>query len=122
MLLEILFENVSIDKFKADLKKDLYLTFTKTRPQLKFEDLTTNPEKELKRIYNYLELPYYNHDFNNVEQMTIENDVIHGIFGDHKIERQIRPVKENYNEILGKENADRLRTHYDWFYKRFNYV
>jgi len=89
---------------------------------VKFEDLTTNPEKELKRIYNYLELPYYNHDFNNVEQMTIENDVIHGIFGDHKIERQIRPVKENYNEILGKDNADRLRMHYDWFYKRFNYV
>jgi hypothetical protein len=54
--------------------------------------------------------------------MTIENDVIHGIFGDHKIERQIKPVKENYNEILGKENADRLRMHYDWFYKRFNYV
>lgn len=89
---------------------------------IKFEDFTTNPEKEIKRVYDYLELPYYQHDFENVEQLTHENDVIHGIFGDHKIQSKVRPVPEDYITILGKEQSDRLYSHYNWFFKRFNYL
>ena len=89
---------------------------------VRFEDLTTDPETELKRIYEYLELPYFKHDFNNVEQLTHENDVIHGIFGDHTIQPQVKPVKNDYIQVLGKENSDRLREHYDWYFTAFNYI
>jgi sulfotransferase len=89
---------------------------------IKFEDFTINPEKEIKRVYDYLELPYYQHDFENVEQLTKENDVIHGIFGDHTIQRKVRPVPDDYITILGKEQSDRLYNHYNWFFKRFNYL
>ena len=89
---------------------------------IRFEDLTTDPETELRKIYEYLELPYFQHDFNNVEQLTHENDVIHGIFGDHKIQPQVKPVKNNFIEILGKEQCDRLRQHYDWYFRAFNYI
>lgn len=89
---------------------------------IKFEDFTVNPEKEIKRIYDYLEIPYFQHDFENVEQLTKENDVIHGIFGDHTIQNKVRPVPEDYITILGKEQSDRLYNHYNWFFKRFNYL
>jgi len=89
---------------------------------IKFEDFTVSPEKELRRIYDYLEIPYYQHDFENVEQLTQENDVIHGIFGDHTIQSKVRPVPEDYITILGKEQSDRLYSHYNWFFKRFNYL
>jgi sulfotransferase len=89
---------------------------------IRFEDLTADPETELKKIYQYLELPYFKHDFNNVEQLTHENDVIHGIFGDHEIQPQVKPVKDNFIEILGKEQCDRLRQHYDWYFTAFNYI
>jgi sulfotransferase len=89
---------------------------------VRFEDLTTDPETELKRIYEYLELPYFKHDFNNVEQLTHENDVIHGIFGDHTIQSQVKSIKPDYNQILGKENCSRLREHYDWYFRAFNYI
>lgn len=89
---------------------------------IKFEDLTTDPEKEMKKLYNYLGFEYYQHHFTNMEQLTHENDVIHGIFGDHKIKPNIEPLKNDYIEILGKDQSDRIRQHYDWFYKKFNYV
>lgn len=88
---------------------------------IRFEDFTNNPEEEINKIYDYLELPHFKHDFNNVEQLTHENDVIHGIFGDHKIQKQIKPIKKNYLEVLGQKNCDHLRQHYDWFFKTFNY-
>jgi len=89
---------------------------------IRFEDFTINPETEIKRVYNYLELPYFQHDFNNVEQLTQENDIIHGMFGDHTIQPQIKPVKDDYIEILGQEQSDRLKQHYDWYFKAFNYI
>jgi len=89
---------------------------------IKFENFTTDPEAEIKKLYNYLDIPYFKHDFENVEQLTHENDVIHGIFGDHKISPKIRPVKDDYVDVLGKTESDRLRNHYDWFYKKFNYI
>lgn len=89
---------------------------------IRFEDLTSDPEMELKKIYDYLDLPYFQHDFNNIEQLTHENDVIHGIFGDHQIQSKIKSVKNDYIEILGKEHSDRLRQHYDWYFKAFNYI
>jgi sulfotransferase len=88
---------------------------------IKFEDFNSNPEKEIKKVYEYLEIPYFKHDFNNVEQLTHENDVIHGIFGDHKIQPQVKPVKNDFLEVLGKEQSNRLKTHYAWYFERFNY-
>jgi sulfotransferase len=89
---------------------------------IRFEDFTRNPEAEIKRVYDYLELPYFEHDFNNVQQLTHENDVIHGIFGDHQIQPKIEPLTEDYVNILGFHNCDNIRLHYKWFYDRFNYA
>jgi sulfotransferase len=88
---------------------------------IRYEDFTSNPENEIKRVYNYLELPYFKHDFDNVEQLTHENDVIHGIFGDHQIKPKIQPLVEDYVNILGFHNCDKIKNHYPWFYNKFNY-
>jgi sulfotransferase len=88
---------------------------------IKYENLTLNPEEQIKRVYNYLEIPYFKHDFNNVEQFTHENDRIHGIFGDHKIKPQIKFTPSEANEILGQEICNILRNDYAWFYQYFNY-
>jgi sulfotransferase len=88
---------------------------------IRFEDFTRDPESQMVRIYDYLEIPYYKHDFNNVEQLTHENDVIHGIFGDHKIKKQITPIEPDYYEILGGKECDRIKNHYSWYFEAFNY-
>jgi sulfotransferase len=88
---------------------------------IKFEEFTKDPERVISRVYDYLELPHFKHDFNNVEQLTYENDVIHGIFGDHTIKPKIEPVTEDYLSILGPNNSDSIRQQYSWFYDVFSY-
>jgi len=89
---------------------------------IRFEDFTSNPELEMQRIYNYLEIPYFKHNFDNVDQFTHENDVIHGIFGDHKIRPKVEPQPIDYVSILGYQNCDLIKQTYSWFFNRFNYV
>lgn len=103
------------------LKDSFQQGYNKNMLFIRFEDFTLNPEIEMQRIYNYLEIPYYKHDFNNVEQMTKENDVIHGIFGDHQIQSQIKPTPQDYLDILGFKNCDSIKQNYAWFFDKFNY-
>jgi sulfotransferase len=88
---------------------------------IKFEDLSTYPDVELKRLYSYLGVEHYKHDFNNVEQITKEDDSVYGIYGDHNIRKVIEPVDSRYDEILGSYASEWIRNHYGWFYDRFKY-
>jgi len=49
---------------------------------IKYDDLVENPEKEIKKVYDFLKLPYFNHRFTNLDQITINglqyNDTITG--------------------------------------------
>jgi sulfotransferase len=88
---------------------------------VKFEDFTSNPKKEMQRIYNYLELPYFEHDFNNVEQITQEDDEVYGVYGDHTIKSKIEPLKLDYKEVLGVPACNWIKQKHQWFYDQFGY-
>lgn len=88
---------------------------------IKFEDLTLYPQKEISRIYDYFEIEKFEHDFQNVKQLTQEDDKVHGIFGDHKIRSIVKPVPTEYNEILGDKLSNDIASTYPWFYNYFNY-
>lgn len=87
------------------------------------EDLTANPEKTMRGIYAFLEEDYYEMDYNNVEQKTIENDRIadFGIYGDHKIRTKIEPLKKDYNEILTANICNQIKSQNQWFFDAFKY-
>ena len=38
---------------------------------VKYDDLVTQPEKELRKVYNFLNLPYYPHTFTNLNQLVV---------------------------------------------------
>lgn len=88
---------------------------------VKFEDLTTNPNEQIRRIYDYLELPFYQHDFDNVNQITNEDDRWFGVFGDHIIRQQVKPVTEDFREVLGQNACRLIEQHYQWFFNDFEY-
>lgn len=88
---------------------------------IKYEDLVKNPKAELERIYEYLELPYFDHNFKKIDQITHEDDKIYGVFGDHVIKPEIKPLKEDYLEILGQNSCDMITQNYQWFYEAFDY-
>jgi sulfotransferase len=90
---------------------------------IRFEDLCENPENEMKKIYMHFGLPYYEgHNFDNVEQITQEDDSVYGIYGDHIIKQKIEPQKKDYKEVLGNATCDYIKNRYKWFYDEFRYI
>jgi sulfotransferase len=89
---------------------------------VKFENLCTQPNIELKRIYNYFDLPYYQHDFDNIQQITHEDDSVYGVFGDHKIRHSLELPPNDYKQVLGEVGCNYIVEQYKWFYEIFNYT
>ncbi len=88
---------------------------------IKFEDLCLYPQTTMQQVYEYLGLPYYSHDFDNIIQITKEDDEVYGVFGDHKIRTKLEPVRSKARDLLGKDVTDWIYTNYRWFFDQFRY-
>lgn len=69
---------------------------------INFEDLTSKPKETMQKVYEFIGEPYFEHDFDNVEQTTVEDDKVHGFKDLHKIKNKVWPVKSEWKEILGE--------------------
>jgi sulfotransferase len=89
---------------------------------VRYEDLCLNPEHEMKRVYNYLELPYFEHDFDNIQQITIEDDSVYGLSNDlHKIRPTLELNPSDFKQILGVDISNWAYDTYKWYFDKFNY-
>lgn len=68
-----------------------------------FDSLTTEPKETMTKIYEFLGEPYFGHDFNDVKQVTKEDDTIYGFTDLHTIRSKVEPMKSQWPIILGKE-------------------
>jgi sulfotransferase len=66
-----------------------------------FDKLTADPKGQLKRLYDFLGEEYFEHDFDNVEQVTWEDDSVHGFVGLHNIRNKIEPMPPQWPTVLG---------------------
>jgi sulfotransferase len=89
---------------------------------VKFEDLCLYPDTTMIQIYQYLGIPYYQHDFDNIQQVTKEDDEVYGAFGDHVIRTKLEPVRSRAKELLGKDVCDWIYNNYKWFFEQFRYT
>lgn len=89
---------------------------------VRFEDLCLYPDTEMTKIYQYLDIPYFKHDFDYIEQVTKEDDEVYGAFGDHIIRTKLEPVRSRAKELLGKDVTDWIWKNYEWFFKQFRYT
>jgi sulfotransferase len=89
---------------------------------VKFEDLCLRPEMVMGNVYEYLELPFFKHDFDNIEQVTKEDDSIYGLSRDlHTIKPHLSLPNPDYNKVLGEDISDWIYQKYNWYFNRFNY-
>jgi hypothetical protein len=69
---------------------------------IKYDDLVSNPEQCINEIYKFLNIPYFEHKFTNLQQININgipyNDTIVGN-NMHKIKTEI---KKEYNPYIEK--------------------
>ena len=90
---------------------------------VKAEDLCKNPKSIMQKVYDFIEEPYFELDYSDVKQMTIENDRVSdfGIYGDHTIRPKVESLKKDYDEVLGTTISNNVKANYKWFYEAFNY-
>jgi protein tyrosine phosphatase len=88
---------------------------------IRYEDLCTNPEPQLKSVYEFFELPHFKHDFQNISQITIENVSVHGIYGDHTIRNTLGMLPDDSKDVLGEYTSDWIYQNFKWYYDIFGY-
>jgi sulfotransferase len=108
---------ISLDRLEDMLNRE----FRTNIQFIRYEGLFNDPQSVMNTIYDYLEVDRFEHDFNNIEQTTHENDVIHRPYGDHKIRNKLEPLKQDYEEVLGKEICDWIVNNHRWYFETFGY-
>ena len=79
---------------------------------IKYDDLVIQPEQEIKRVYDFIGEPYFNHTFKDLKQININgmgyNDNVVG-----KDMHTIRTeIKKEYNSFINKI-PKRIRQKYE---------
>ena len=67
---------------------------------VRYEDLVTYPKREMERVYKFLGEPYFDHDFDNIENTCEELDVMYNNKFPHKGCGAIKPDLESYHEWI----------------------
>ena len=88
---------------------------------IKYEDLCTNPDIQMRNIYSYLELPYFQHNFQHIPQITVEDDTVHGIYGDHTIRNVLGMLPDDSKDILGDYTYEWIYENFKWYFDIFGY-
>lgn len=75
-----------------------------------FEKLTKDPQAVMNEIYDFLGEPRFNHNFDHVEQVTWEDDSMHGFKNLHSIRNKVEPIEPQWQKVLGPfaENFGKL--------------
>ena len=78
---------------------------------VKYDDIVTNPEQEFRKIYKFLDEPYFNHSFNNVDQVSVNglsyDDKIVGSNMHKLFDGPVRKVYNPYIERIPKSIKER---------------
>lgn len=86
----------------------------------KFENFNQDPNRSLQQIYQWLNLPNYKHDLNNVElAKQYEHDTAYRALVSHKTEPRVRQLEPSWPKMMTKEQSDLIIKHNEWFYQTF---
>jgi len=68
-----------------------------------YENLTSSPETEINRIYDFIGQPRFAHSFTDIEQVLVENDVPYGHNNLHDIRSDLAKAGHKWQDVLGEE-------------------
>ena len=70
---------------------------------IKYDDLVQNPEEEINKVYTFLNIPYYPHQFTNLQQIDINGmSYDDTILGNNMHTIRTSEIKKAYNPYIEK--------------------
>ena len=80
---------------------------------VKYDDFVINPKEEIKKIYNFLDIPHYPHYFDNLKQVNINGlSYDDTIVGSNMHKLFDGPVRKVYNPYIEKI-PERIKQKYE---------
>lgn len=102
-----------MDIFNKGLEKNMLF--------VRYEDLCLHPTTTMTKIYEYLGLEYYQHDFDSIEQHTKEDDSVYGFEDLHSIRTKLEMKPSDARRILGDDPYFWIYNNIKWYFDYFNY-
>lgn len=91
----------SVQQLKKDAGNRLLL--------INYDDLVSNPQCELDKITEFLNLPTHNYQFTNIENDSTDDDLLAwGLTGLHQIRPKLEKISKHPRDILGEKWYNRF--------------
>ena len=89
---------------------------------IKFEDFAQRPGQIMVDLYKYLEEPIYNHNFDNVKNVSEEADNLYLNKFPHKGEGKIALPPTSWPNYMSANLAESLMEQFAWYNDKFGYA
>lgn len=86
---------------------------------VRYENLVRDPKSEIDKVYKFIGEEPFTHDFDHVVQGKIENDFLHGVYGDHKVREAVSPPPDDWDEVLSRPVCKGIIASAQWYYEKF---
>jgi hypothetical protein len=86
----------------------------------KWENFCDRPKESLKLLYQWLDLPHFEHDLNNIPPSDyVEHDPAYKSIVSHKTRSKFEAIPPQWNKYMTKEQSDTILNNLNWFYSTF---
>ena len=69
---------------------------------VEYDDLVNSPKEEIDRIYDFLGIDKFDHDYYNIENRIKEDDNIYGLTGQHDVRSSVSRRNIDKNNVLSQ--------------------
>ncbi len=112
-----------VDQSLWSLSRAFIKNDTKHLLIVEYNDLVNTPKETLNKIYDFLELDYYQHDFDNIENNHREYDnEIYALKDMHHVRNQVKKISKNPEEILSSHILNKYKRYEYWKYSDSPYL
>lgn len=83
-----------------------------------FDKLTKNPQDTMTSIYNFLGVPLFDNNFDQIKEVDAHNDLAgYGAIGLHEINKQLKDPKTNPTDYLSNYVIDKYKNALDFLWE-----
>ena len=79
-----------------------------------YDDLVKNPQQELNKLYDFLEIPKFTHNFNSVRTKEDEDDSVYQLENMHTVRDKVEKIHRDNTKFLSKYILNKYKNMEFW--------
>lgn len=97
------------------IKTALMNGYDKNLHFVEYKDLINNPKETIRKIYEFLDEEFFEHDFDNLKNQNREQDAqVYGFSDMHEVRSELKSISKDPQEILSEEILSRCKDTEFW--------